>query len=499
MKRHKIIYPFLIMLVVLGFRQTSRASQKVIPLTLEKAVEIAMANSYRVKQLQLGIERTRAYLRAERAGLKSQVYMNIKSPEVNAVSTYKWNSSLRKDEIIRQNTRLWQMELSVRQPVILFGYPTDGYLSLNYKTYRYLQKDGYQDINYYNRYFVEFDQPIFQPNRLKNAIENAELKLKREELEYNADKINLVGDIAEDYYQLFRKSYKNEIYKHHLDNVSRVAQIIQNALQDTTHAFDAIQIKVEMANTREKILQNQSELRLAVARMKRRLRINDNDSLSIVSDIKISQLYIDIDDAIQKGFTLNPDLRILAINRRRNKINLENTKGRNAFHMNIEMTYGLEKEDENYRQLWNNEDNSYSVAINAYIPLWDWGQRKARIQAQKISLRKTDLWIEERKRSIKTEITNAVENVKEYQTRVQNMKKNVEMAKHISDVSISQFQQNQISLQDMLQNIDRQKETEFNFLDVYLGYRDALIKLIGYTFYDYEGNMPLLEHFNGQS
>jgi len=499
MKRHKIICLVLIALVVLGLREKSQASEKVIPLTLDKAVEIAMANSYRVKQLQLGIERTRAYLRAERAGLKSKVYMNIKSPEVNAVSAYKWNSILRKDEIIRQNTRLWQMELSVRQPVILFGYPTDGYLSLNYKTYRYLQKDGYQDINYYNRYFVEFDQPIFQPNRLKNAIENAELKLKREELEYNADKINLVGDIAEDFYKLFRKSYKNEIYRHHLENVNHVAQIIQNAAQDTVHAFDAIQIKVEIANTREKLLQNQSELRLAIARMKRRLRINDSDSLDIVPDIKITPLYIDPEDAIQKGFTLNPDLRILAINRRRNQIDLENTKGRNAFHMNIEMTYGLEKEDENYRQLWNNEDNSYSVAVNAYIPLWDWGQRKARIQAQEISLRKTDLWIEERKRSIKTEITNAVENVKEYQSRVQSMKKNVEMAKHITDVSIKQFQQDQISLQDLLQNIDRQKETEFNFLDVYLGYRDALIKLIGYTFYDYEGNMPLLEHFNGQS
>lgn len=498
MKRHKIIYSVLIVLFALGLQQKSPASQKVIPLTLEKAVEIAMANSYRVKQLQLGIERTRAYLRAERAGLKSQVYMKIKSPEVNAVSAYKWNSILRKDEIIRQNTRLWQMELSVRQPVILFGYPTDGYLSLNYKTYRYLQKNGFQDINYYNRYFLEFDQPIFQPNRLKNAIENAELKLKRKELEYNADKINLVGDIAEDFYQLFSMSYKNEVYKHHLGNVNRVAQIIHESAQDTNYAIDVIQIKVEKANSQEKLFQNQSELRLAISRMKRRLRINDNDSLTIVPGMKITQIYIDLDDAIQKGFTLNPDLRILSINRRRNKIDLENTKGQNAFHMNIEMTYGLEKEDEDYRRIWHNEDNSYSVVVNAYIPLWDWGQRKARIQAQEIGLRKTDLWIEERKRSIKTEITNAVENVKEYQIRVQSMKKNVDMAKQISGVSIGQFQKNQISLQDLLQNINRQKETEFNFLDVYLGYRDALIKLIGYTFYDYESNMPLLEHLNGR-
>jgi len=490
----------LILLLVVGFLFSNTFAQRIIPLTLEKAVEIAMANSYRVKQLQMGIERTRAWLRAEQAGLKSKVYMTVQAPTLNAISEYKWNSLLRKDEIIRQNTRLWQMELSVKQPVILFGYPTDGYLSLNYKTYRYLQKDGYTDINYYNRYFLKFEQPFFTPNRLKNAIERAKLKLQREELEFIQDKISLVDDIAGDYYELYQKAFRNKVYQNHLDNLNKILPIVQEiSSQDTTRKIEAIQIQVEISNTKEKLFQNQSELRLGLARMKRRLRLNDHDSLAIITDIRISNLHIDLDDAIQKGFTLNPSLRILKINRKRNEIDLENTKGWNAFHMNLEMTYGLEKEDEDYRRLWNDQDNSYSVSLNAYIPIWDWGQRKARIQAQEISIRKTELWMEERKQSIKTEITNAVENVNEYQSRVLNMKKNIEMAKEISEMSIQQYKDGLISLQDLLQNINRQKETELNFLDVYLGYRQSILNLIGYTYYDYERDMPLLQHFNNES
>ena len=135
----------------------SANAQQSINLTLDRAFEIAMDNSYRIKHLQMGIERTRYLLKARQAGLKSRVYMYIRSPELDATSEFKWNSTLQKDEIVHQNTRLWQMDLSIRQPVILFGYPTNGYLSLNNRMYRYLQKEnGTEDVDYYNRYFIRF-------------------------------------------------------------------------------------------------------------------------------------------------------------------------------------------------------------------------------------------------------------------------------------------------------------------------------------------------------
>jgi hypothetical protein len=147
-------------------------AQKTIDLTLKTAVEIAMANSYRIRQLKLGIERTRYWLKARQAGLKSKVYMNVKLPNYNYLSDYKWNSTLQRDEIIKTNTGLWQMDLSVRQPVVLMGYPTNGYLSINNKMYQYTQKiDRISDRNYYNRYFLKFEQPFFRPNSLKNDIE----------------------------------------------------------------------------------------------------------------------------------------------------------------------------------------------------------------------------------------------------------------------------------------------------------------------------------------
>ena len=471
-------------------------AQRVLHLTLDKAVEIAMRNSYDIKQLELGIQRRKAWLRAQQAGLKSRVYMQLWAPRINAVSEYKWNSLLHRDEIVRTNTRLWQAELSVRQPVIIFGYPTNGYLSLNYKTYRYWQKDGGAEVNYYNRYFVAFEQPLFQPNTLKNNIEHAEADLQEAELRYLEDRVRMIDNIADSYYRLFQMSYLDRIYGRRLQLLRVVQRAAEElASSDTTRRVDLIQVRVEIANTRDRIAQNRSDLRMAIADLKQRLRARLPDSVVVDPAVDLRPVQVTLDDAVDKGFKLNPRLRILALRRRQREIELENTKGWNAFRVNLEMTYGLEREDDRFGMLFHDLDKSYSVSANAYLPLWDWGQRKARIEARAISVKQADLMIEAKRHEIRSDVANAVTNLKEYQQRALNMQKNLEMARQIAAMNLERYRQRQISLQDMLQNVNQVETTEQNFLDAYLGYRRSLLKLMVVTYYDYEKNATLLDLF----
>ena len=475
----------------------SPQAQETIDLTLQSAVEIAMDNSYRVRQLRLSIERERKWLEAEHADLRSSVYMDLRVPEISRLSEHKWNSTHQRDEIVRENTRLWQMELSIQQPVILFGYPTNGYLSLNNEMYKYTQLyDSAKDIDYYNRYFVRFEQPLFQPNRLKNELEEAELDLEESEIEFLEDLVDMLDDVGDDYYDLFELSYRSRIYAHHVESLRRVSGIVRDIVQgDTTRSIEASQVQVELANAQEQLLQNQSDIRLESARLKQRLRLNDQDVLHVSPTVSITPVTVDVDRAIEYGYTLRPRLRELAIRKRQDELDLDNTKGENSFHVDLEVTYGLERKDEHYRGVWGQLDRSYSVALNAYIPIWDWGKRKAQIEAEKISIRKRELYIEETKSEIRSDIINGIANLKEYQERAVSMYENKDMAQTITAASMSRYEEGRISLQDLLQTISRQQDTELNFLDVYLGYRKSLLALMMHTYYDYESDTPLLERF----
>ncbi|MEA2062249.1 MAG: TolC family protein [Gemmatimonadota bacterium] len=488
-------------LVVMGLNAASQPLQahQHVRLTLDSAVEIAMGSSYRIKQLGMGIERTRHWLKSRQASLKSHVSMSLKAPDIKALSERKWNSTLKKDQIIHENTRRWQMDLSIRQPVVLFGYPTNGYLSINNQVYRYLQRDGYDEVDYYNRYYLKFEQPFFLPNNLKNNIEEAELDLERNELSYNTDRVRLLDQIADDYYDLYEVIYKDSIYIHQTINLEKIAIIADSVAQeDTTRAIETAHVQVELANAREMLLKNNSDIRLELMRIKQRLRLDHTDSVYLEPEIKITPVTVDVDQAVQYGFSLRPRLRMLAINKRKDEIDLNNSKGWDAFHMNLEVTYGLEKQDDRFGNIWQEYDNSNSVSLSAYIPIWDWGRRKERIQANQISLRKTEMYIEESRNNIRSSITNAVRTLAEYQQRALNMQANLRMVQEISDVGMKQYRDNAISLQDLLQSIDRQKETELNFLYAYMGYRRSLLSLMTQTYYDYENDISLEDKFRGK-
>ncbi|HET6567948.1 MAG TPA: TolC family protein [Rhodothermales bacterium] len=469
--------------------------RQVINLTLDTTMDLALGNSYRVRQLELGIEETRSWLKAERAGLKSRVYVELATPEFEAISESKWNSDLRRNEIVHTNTRLWQANFSIRQPVVLFGHPTDGYLSFNNRVYRYTQLEGGNDVTYYNRYFLKFEQPLFQPNELKNDIKSAELNLKEANLEFQEDVVDLLDDVADDYFDLLRESYNQVIYTRLVDDLTQAEAAASDlAARDTTRTIELRQIRVELANAREHVKQTRSDIRLQSSALKRRLRLQEQDSIYVDPVLTVTPVEVDLQQAIHYGQTLRPALKKLDVQMHQDEIDIENTKGDGDFRANLEMTYGREMQNPLLQDLFDEPANSYTVGLHAYIPIWDWGQRSARVQAQQINLRQTELSIEEAKQEIQTDITNAVLNLNEYQQRAVTMQANLELARQIAQQSLSRYRAGTIGALELLQSFNRERDTADNFLDTYLGYRRALLSLKTSTYYDFENGAPLLQH-----
>ena len=65
-------------------------------------------------------------------------------------------------------------------------------------------------------------------------------------------------------------------------------------------------------------------------------------------------------------------------------------------------------------------------------------------------------------------------------------------------MSLAQYAEGRGSMLDLVQAFERQADTADNFLDAFLGYRQAVLDLQQITYYDFEHDMPLLERFQLQ-
>jgi outer membrane protein TolC len=468
-----------------------------IELTLERMVELGLRDSYRVRQLQLEVERTRSLLKAAQAGLKSRVDLNIAAPEFQAISENKWNSDLQRNELIAENTRRFQTDLSIRQPVILFGFPTNGTLSLNNRVYRYTQIDGDEyDVRYYNRYFLGYDQPLFQPNRMKNDLEEAQLDLEGSELEYQDDVVEMIDELAGDYFELLEDAQRQELAADVVRDLEAAATAARDIAAATpARAIELDQLRVELANAREDYNQAGSSLRLQTENLKQQLRLPAATTLAIRPTLEVRPVVVDPMRAIELARTLAPRMRQLAIQMRENEIRLDETKGENGFRMNVGFTYGREMQDPLFRNLLEEPRNSYTVDVTARVPLWDWGQRRHRIQAQEHSLERVQLSIEEAQSDIETSVRSQVRSLEEYRQRLVNMQENRELARKTTDSTLERYRAGEVTLVDLLQTIDRESSTAGNFLQAFMGYQETLRRLKELTYYDFEYNMPLVERF----
>lgn len=487
-----------LLFILFSLCSTSLApGQNLIKLTLRKAVDIAMGSSYRTKFLEMEIKRNIYRLRARQASLHTQVYMNLKSPNIENIMEHKWNSDLRREEIVRVNTQLWQSDLSIRQPVILFGYPTNGSLSLNHKIYHFQQQDdGNNSRDLYNRFYLKFEQPFFLPNELKYDLEEARLNLKENKIRYISERAEIIEDISDDYFDIFENVYDKNTYQEQLTLLRRIAGIADSLAQiDESRSIEMTQIDLEISNARENILSKKSDLRHQFSELKQRLRLNFEDSLYVVPDINLYPVQVDKERALEMAYSNSTWLRRLNIWQRRSEIDVANVKGRNAFHLSLEMTYGLEKKNHELQGLIGRYENSNSITLNAHVPVWDGGVRKNNIQAEMVDVRRQQLRIDREREDIRKDITNGLSNAKEYYNRSKNMQQSMKISRDITRQSMRKYAQQAISLQDLLQVVENDIETRFKFINVYMDYRFALLNLKLQTLFDFRKNIPLADEF----
>jgi outer membrane protein len=481
-----------------GRADAQEPAPQLIDLTLERMVELSLSSSYEVRRLNLEIQRDQYSLKAQQARLKSSVDLDLTVPAFSLTSEPKWNSDLQKNEIIQENTRMWEGEISVRQPIIFFGYPTNGYLSFNNRMYRYNQinDDGVSEVDYYNRYYIRYTQPLFQPNGLKNDLEQAELNLEGTQLEFYGDVVDIVDNVSEDYFDLFEAHYRRTINRALVGDLERALAIAQDlARQDSTRAIDVDQIQVDLANARERLQSSESSIRLEAASVKRSLGLSDADSIALDPVFFLDPVAIDMDEAVRLAMELTPRMRQLDISLRNSEIDLEDTKSRGGFRMDLSLSYGRERRDDAFDRLWVHPDNSYTVNVEAYVPLWDWGERDARIAASRIRIDQTRLRIEEAELQIVSSVRNEVLNVRDREDRTMAMRENLDLAGGVSETSFQRYEAGSITATDLMLSLRREADTAENFLQAYLGWRESLRRLQQLTYWDFERQMPVLERF----
>lgn len=461
-----------------------------ISLTIEKAMDIAEGQSPALRRSHMNLERYQQNLIAQRASLKSRFSLNLTPVDYSKSRSF--------DNRLSQwytNERLGTSgTFQVDQPILW----TDGVISL-------VNRFGWQDNNsnidgtktsnkaFSNDLYLQLSQPIFTYNKRKMELQQIEYDYENANISYALQRLSTELDITRQFYAVYMAQSQLAITKEELTNAQQSYEIIRNKVEADLAARDELfQAEVNLASARSSMEEQQVSLENAKDQLKQTLGMNLDEDIVVFAEVKIKPVEVNLDKAIQHGLESRLELRQREIESKELAFDMIKTKALNEFKGDISLSFGLIGDNRHLENIYDNPTRNPRVAISFSVPIFDWGEKKARVKAQEVAQKINRLEFHEDKVNIELNIRQTWRSLENLLSQIKIAEQNVMNAQRTYDLNLTRYREGDITGMDMNQFQTQLSSKKIAYTQALINYKIELLNLKILSLYDFERDVAIV-------
>jgi outer membrane protein TolC len=382
----------------------------------------------------------------------------------------------------------------VAQPIL----KTDGVISLVNSFGWQTNTSNVDGITNYNDAFtnnlnLQISQPVFTYNRRKMALKQLELNLENANISYALQRLNTERQITNQFYSVYMAQSNLEISKEELENVQSSYEIIKNKVEmDLAVKDELYQAELNLATARSSVDANIVRLENAKDQLKQTLGLPLGQDLEVVAEVNIKPVNVDLNMAIEHGLSSRLELRQREIAGEELEFELIRTKALNEFRGDVSLSLGLAGDNSNFGKIYDNPTQNPRIAITLAIPIFDWGEKKARIKAQKMSQEVHDINKEEEIKGIELDIRQVWRNLENLRTQISIVEQSVRNAQLAYDLNLTRYREGDITGMQINQFQTQLSSKKIEYTQALINYKIELLNLKILSLFDFEKNAPIL-------
>lgn len=217
-------------------------------------------------------------------------------------------------------------------------------------------------------------QPLFTGFRLKSNAEIAELSAQSTSEEYNKDKNELIFNIKNSYWSLFKaREFKKvmdetvEQIKSHVEdakNLLRVGMITQN---------DILKLEVQLSNTLYQQAEADNMVKLAIVILNNVLGISLDTHIEIISKPNLKRLeYSSLDKLVSQAVQSRAEVKAADSRVKMSEASVTLTKSSWYPQISLFGNYYYSKPNQRIMPSRNQFDGTWDAGISLSVNVWDW-------------------------------------------------------------------------------------------------------------------------------
>jgi outer membrane protein len=472
--------------IFLGF--TGLQAQEV--LTLEKALQISEVGSPDLQMSLLNLERFQKNLEAQRAALKSRLSLDV--TPVNYSNQRRFDTRVSEwytNESFTSNARFL-----ISQPIL----PTDGTISLsNDFGWQNSTSDANntttQSKRFYNNLYLNVNQPLFTYNRLKLQLKELELNYENANISYAMQRLNLEKNVTQFFYNVFMSQKNLAIAQEELVNTQKSYEIIKNKVDAGLAAKEEFyQAELNLATSKSSLQNAEVAYENAKDQLKLYLGMDLFQDILVLADIAPNPVEVNMDRAIENGLQSRMELRQREIDIETSQFDMIQTKSLNEFRGDLNLRLGIMGDNEDITKIFNSPTRSPSVNLSFSIPIFDWGEKKARIAAQEATIKSQELNLSEEKKQIIIGIRQVYRNLQNQLNQIEIAKQSETNAELTYEINLERYQNGDLTGMDLNLYQAQLSERKLAFAQALINYKIELLNLKIQSLYDFEKGEPIL-------
>jgi outer membrane protein len=474
--------------------------QQIYNLDLESSIQLAREKSKTMQILQQSLKKASYDLKAVTSSFKTHVSMDLVMPQYTETIRQFEDSSGISFYPVRQN----QMNsyLTINQPL-----PTDGNLFIRSGVQSFV--DYYaKDRNAQISSSIGLQQPIeafFGYNQIRLGFQQAKLAFDLSNKQLKREELNLVYDISQEFFSLLSFHERLNIAQQSLNRQQEAFDIAQSKfLAGLIREVEALQMEVDLGEAANNLDIAKVDYSSQMSLFKDRLGIELRDSVIIKSDLGYNQVLVDPQMAVNLALENRLELKENEIQIELAKMEIKRRKATGRINGDIRVNYnfiGVDKSnlslpiETSFDNTWQNlisRPGSFGVGLTVNIPIIDWGENRAKVNAAKATLEQNKIQLDAEKVTIERDIRTTVSRMQSSLRRLQLLEKNVVVAEKSFEISRQRYANGDIDSQSMALERERLNNAYITRLSAFINYKLLLSDLMRKTFFDFEKKVSMV-------
>ena len=442
-------------------------------LSLQECIDLAMQNNLQHQMDQQTLAGNRVQLTAARAPFAFNMNADITTPSFTGLSDTQENIALETRVREESSDVSYSGNLRMTQRLRHLGQFTLNTVALR-RDFSSNRRAAFLDYSGSTRLFYERDL-LGQPSE-EIALKRAEHSLQSARLNFDRQRLQLEGQVIDDYYDLVQSVRELEIEEQRLAQSRANLELAQRKFEVGLIAeVEALRLQVEMLQAEATYDQAQTNIESSRDILRETLGLDVWAPLEIDTEVQYEIHPIDAQRALEIGLARRTDMKRAEIFEEIRALDLEDIRRRNGINATFGANVSMRGHGSEIGDVSDNfERNLWGVDLQITLPLIDSGQRRASVSQARIALEQSRLTREQQRRQIIQQIRDATRRVHEAERQIDLRQATLQFAQRTYDVEQSRFELGLADSQQLLQAQGNLTQAQINALGAVIGYQRQL-------------------------